>query len=105
MCAQSVHGLTGSHDAFEGGEDLAVGGVGSDHGVIRLRAVQVVHSELRARHVGLQHQDVVMQASQHNLEFDEELGVGVVPAHLQAAGGDVGDVQLLCFCRGSTKWS
>lgn len=92
-------GLTGGHDAFTGRHNLTVFHVGGDHGVIRLRAVQVVDRKLCARHVGLQYQSMVTQARQHHLKVDEELGLRVAPVQLQAGGGDVGDVQWLFDCR------
>lgn len=84
---------------------MAVLGVGSDHGVIRLSAVQLAHHQLRAGHVGLQNHHMVAQARQGHLEVDEELGLRVAPVQLQAAGGDVGDVKRLFVCRGGATTS
>lgn len=84
--------LTGRHDAFAGGDDVTLRRAGSDHHVVRLGALQTVHVELAARHVGLQHKGVVAQARHRHLEVDEELGVGVGPAQFYAARRDVGDV-------------
>lgn len=77
---------------------MTIFSAGSDHGVIRLRAVEVVDHQLRARHVGLQYQSMVTQARQHHLKVDEELGFRVAPVQLQATGGDVGDVQQIFVC-------
>lgn len=85
-------GLTGCHDAFAGRDNLTVRGAGDDHSVIRLRTLQVVHGKLRPRHIGLQHQGVVVQPCHRDLKVDEELGVWAAPAQFQAAGGDIGDV-------------
>lgn len=93
-----VEGLTGGHDAFTGGDNLAVCGAGCDHSVIRLRAVQLIHLQFRAGHVGLENHDMVTQARQGHLKVDEELGLWVAPVQLQAAGGDVGDVKRLFLC-------
>lgn len=81
---------------------MAVFGAGGDHGVIRLRAVQLAHRQFRAGHVGLQYHNMVMQARHGHLKVDEELGLWVAPVQLQAAGGDVGDVKRLFLCQGAT---
>lgn len=90
--------LTGCHDAFAGGDNLTVCGAGNDHSMICLRTLQVVHGKLRPRHVGLQHQGVVMQPCHRDLKVHEELRVQAAPTQFQAAGGDVRDVQLICIC-------
>lgn len=84
--------LTGRHDAFAGGDDVTLRRAGGDHDVISLGALQAIHVELAARHVGLQHQGVVVQTRHGHLEVDEELGVGVAPAQFYAASRDIGDV-------------
>lgn len=91
-------GLTGGHDAFTGGDNLTVLSAGGDHGMICLRAVEVVDRQLRARHVGLQDQSMVTQTCQHHLKVDEELGLRVAPVQLQATRGHVGDVQRIFVC-------
>ena len=63
--------------------------------MVCLSALQVVHGELCARHVGLQHQGVVVQPGHHHLEVHKELGVRVGPTQLEAAGGHVRDVELI----------
>lgn len=84
--------LTGRHDAFAGGDNVALRRAGSDHDVIGLGALQAVHGELGARHVSLQHQGVVAQTRHCHLKVDEELGVGVAPAQFYAPGRDIGNV-------------
>lgn len=90
--------LTGRHDALAGGDDVTLRRAGRDHDVISLGALQALHGELAAGHVGLQHQDVVAQTRHRHLEVDEELGVGVAPAQFHAASRDVGDVQRFGVC-------
>lgn len=80
---------------------MALGGAGGDHGVVRLGALQVVHGQLCAGHVGLEHHGVVLQTCHHHFVVHEELGVEAAPAQFQAAGSDVRDVQLLCIWAGS----
>lgn len=92
LVCRCVYGLTGGHDAFAGGDNLTFCSAGSDHSMICLRTLQVVHGKLRARHVGLQHQGVVAQACHHDLKVDEGLQVWAAPTQFQAAGGDVRDV-------------
>ena len=96
-------GLTGSDDSFAGGDNLTHRSVGSDHSVIRLSTLQVVHRKLGARHVGLQHEGVVGQTRHHHLKVDKELGVRAAPTQLQATGGDVRDVQLFCIWDGERE--
>lgn len=91
-------GLTGGHDAFVGGDDVALRRAGSDHHVVRLGALQAPHGELAAGDVGLQHQGVVVQTRHRHLEIDKDLGVGVGPAQFHAASRHIGDVQWLCVC-------
>lgn len=77
-----VYGLTGSDDAFAGGNDVPVGSVGGNHSVIRLSALQVVHRELCPGHVCLQYHGVVIQTSDHHLEVHKVLRVRAGPAQL-----------------------
>ena len=78
---------------------MTVFSAGGDHGMILLRAVQVVDHQFHAGHVGLQYQSMVTQARQHHLRVNKDLGLWVAPVQLQATGGDVGDVQQIFICQ------
>lgn len=88
--------LTGYDDTLASGDSVTLCSVGCDYSMIRLSTFHVVHRNLCARHISLQHQDMVRQARHHYLKVDEVLGVWAAPAQFKAAGGDIIDVQLVC---------
>lgn len=94
---------TGCDDALADGDGPALCCVRRDHSVIRLRALHVEHRRLRAWNVGLHHQAVVLQSGHHHLKVDQQFGFGVAPPQREAAGGDVGDVQLVGVWRVETE--